>query len=144
MMTLVQQKKLPTQDEVIPHDDRNQAHDSFIEAVEEIPQELALLPHAANYQTKAHGEDHQPEGVDPVHLTRHWDHFHPGGLHDLLGAIGGVEEGVIHCHCHMDCSLVIFGFELQNDRIRGSWFYQWLLIELKLIYVTPQNQEITL
>lgn len=49
MMTLVQQKKLPTQDEVIPHDDRNQAHDSFIEAVEEIPQELALLPHAANY-----------------------------------------------------------------------------------------------
>lgn len=43
---------------VLPHDDGNQAHDRLIEAVEEIPKELALLLHVTNYQPKAHGEDH--------------------------------------------------------------------------------------
>lgn len=96
----------------LPHDDGNQAHDGFIEAVKEIPQELALLLHIANYQTEEHGEDHQPEGIDPVHLTRHWYHLFPGDLHDLLGAIGRVEEGVVHRDRHMDRPLPIFGFEL--------------------------------
>lgn len=98
----------------LPHDDGNQTHYSFIEAVKELPQELALLLHVANYQAKAHGKDDQAEGVDPVHLTRHWDHFLPSELHDLLGAIGGVVQGVIHCHCHLEYSLPISGFELEH------------------------------
>lgn len=38
-----------TEIKVLPHDDGNQTHDGFVEAVEEIPQELALLLHVANY-----------------------------------------------------------------------------------------------
>lgn len=33
----------------LPHDDSNEAHDCFIEAVKEVPQDLALLLHVANY-----------------------------------------------------------------------------------------------
>lgn len=98
-----------------PHDDGNQAHDRFIEAVEEIPQELALLLHVTNYQPEAHGEDHQPKGVDPIHLARHWDHLLPRDLHDLLSAISCVEESVVHCHCQGDNSLSVFGFELGKN-----------------------------
>lgn len=46
---VVPQEAPPNEREVLPHDDGNQAHDSFIEAVEEVPQELALLLHVANY-----------------------------------------------------------------------------------------------
>ena len=48
VMVTFNRKRLPMKNKVLPHDDGNQAHDCFIEAVEEIPQELALLLHVAN------------------------------------------------------------------------------------------------
>lgn len=34
--------------DVLPHNDGDQAHDGFVQAVKKIPQELALLFHVAN------------------------------------------------------------------------------------------------
>lgn len=102
------------ENKLLPHNDGNQAHDSFIEAVKEIPEELTLLFHVANYQTEAHGEDHQPKSVDPIHLTWHRDHFLSGDFHDILCAICRIKDGVIHCHRHKDCPLSILGFELED------------------------------
>lgn len=99
-----------------PHDNGDQPHDGLIETVEELPEGLALLLHVADDEAKAHGEDHQPQGIDPVHRARDRDHLLPG---NLLSQVGQVEDRVVHCHRYMDNSLPVFGFELEGkSRLR--------------------------
>lgn len=49
-----------------PDNDAHQPHNSLIEAVEEVPQDSALVFHSANDQPKGHREDHKAQGIDAI------------------------------------------------------------------------------
>lgn len=54
-----------------PDDNADQAHDSFIQAVKEVPQRFALSLHAAQDGAEEHGEDQQTQGVYSVGCACH-------------------------------------------------------------------------
>lgn len=58
-------------DQDSPDNDAHQPHNSLIEAVEEVPEDSALVFHATNDQPKGHREDHEAQGVDAIGRARH-------------------------------------------------------------------------
>ena len=93
-----------------PHNNGNQPHDSFIQAVKEVSEWPPLIAHAADDQTEADGEDHHAQGVHPVHRPRHRNQL----LVSQLLAPVEAEDGFIHRHLHHDHSVSVLRLELDS------------------------------